>query len=461
MKKKINQYLIGVSAFAIALTLIFTTCIFWRVELEQGMESLRETTRLLASLEGAGQPESLAAYVEAWEERGEGLRVTLIAQDGNVLYDSEADAAGMDNHADRPEVEEAIRSGTGEGMRYSSTIGASTIYCAMRMDSGSVLRTSMTTDGVLHAFLQLIPLAIVMIAVLVALASVLSMVLTRRFIAPIREMALDPLRKETPETYRELKPLMEMISSQQKEVLAAAGMRQEFTANVSHELKTPLTAISGYAELIETGIAPEKDVMRFAQEIHQNADRLLKLINDIIRLSELDMGAAEQDREERVDLHAIAKGCVESLQVNARNYDVTISENGECAQLTAYRQQMEELVYNLCDNAIRYNVKGGSVSVSVEPIHQGEAACVCLTVRDTGIGIPNEHLGRIFERFYRVDKSRSKQTGGTGLGLAIVKHIVAQAGGTIRIRSTVGKGTTITVLLPEERGSRLENGNGA
>ena len=448
MKRKINQYLIGVSAFAIALTLFLTTCIFWRVELEQGIDSLGETTKLLASLDDVSQPRTLEQYVRRWRRDREDVRVTLVAADGAVLYDNAASPARMGSHADRPEIREAMESGSGEGMRYSTTIGASTIYYAVRLEDGSVLRTALKTDGILQAIVQMVPLALVTMALLVALTSVLAVVLTRRFLAPIRAMAADPLRREAPEAYKELRPLMETIARQQREVLAAAGIRQEFTANVSHELKTPLTAVSGYAELIETGIASPEDTMRFAKEIHQNADRLLKLINDIIRLSELDMGAADQNKAERFDLSELAQGCVASLQINARKYGVTITQDGEPAALTAHRQQIEELLYNLCDNAIRYNRRGGSVTVTTGPAERDGKRYARLVVKDTGIGIPKEHLERIFERFYRVDKSRSKKTGGTGLGLAIVKHIVAQAGGTIQVESEPGKGTTMTVLLP-------------
>ncbi len=461
MRKKINEYLIGVAVLSIGLTLFLTVCFFWRVELNQTMTTLGQMTRLLASTEGAEDPEQLAKFVENWESgekkvpEEEKLRVTLIAADGTVLYDNMAQAAEMENHSQRPEVQAAMKNedGSGEGTRYSSTVGVSTCYYALRLSNGSVLRTALTTTGIWEALEDMLPLGIVVIVLLLVMASILAVTLTRRVLAPIQEMARDPLRKNVPEIYPELQPLLETITNQHKEVLAAANMRQEFTANVSHELKTPLTAISGYAELIESGIATEKDTLRFGQEIHHNADRLLKLINDIIRLSELDMGAAEEDKEELVDLRELAANCVGNLELNARNYQVEISllpgeKADETVLLKAYKQQMEELLYNLCDNAIRYNVRGGNVKVRVENCQENGKQMARLVVKDTGIGIPPEHQGRIFERFYRVDKSRSKQTGGTGLGLAIVKHIAAQSGGTIHLKSEVGRGTEITVLLP-------------
>ena len=205
---------------------------------------------------------------------------------------------------------------------------------------------------------------------------------------------------------------MAKIRQQHEDILKSARMRQEFTANVSHELKTPLTAISGYAELIEHGMAGQEDTVRFAGEIHKNASRLLTLINDIIQLSELDSDTNKVEYTD-VDLYQVASDCVDMLKMNAEKQDVTMRLCGKPSIVFADRQQMEELVYNLCDNAIRYNRRGGSVTVTVNT----EGQTVFLSVKDTGIGIPREHQERVFERFYRVDKSRSKATGGTGLGV--------------------------------------------
>lgn len=211
---------------------------------------------------------------------------------------------------------------------------------------------------------------------------------------------------------------------------------------ISHELKTPLTSISGYAELIENGMASEADVQHFAGEIHKNAKRLLTLINDIIKLSELD--AIENSIYfETVNLYTMAETCVNMLQINAEKHQVTIEFHGEPCTITANKDMIEELLYNLCDNAIRYNVPGGNVKVYVGEENGRPFFCV----KDTGIGIPKEHRERIFERFYRVDKSRSKSTGGTGLGLAIVKHVVAKHDAKIELNSEVGKGTEIKILF--------------
>jgi len=226
------------------------------------------------------------------------------------------------------------------------------------------------------------------------------------------------------------------------EMLENAKLRQEFTANVTHELKTPLTSISGYAELIENGMASEADIKRFAQGIHTNANRLIILINDIIRLSELDSADEDIDMEE-LDLYAMARTCVGMLEPSAEKHHVTISASGESCLICANRMMMEELLYNLCDNAIRYNNENGKVEVSVKK----DKEHTVLSVKDTGIGISKEHQERIFERFYRVDKSRSKSTGGTGLGLAIVKHIVVKHHARLQVESEVGKGTVMQVIF--------------
>ena len=280
---------------------------------------------------------------------------------------------------------------------------------------------------------------------------VLAHYLTRSLVAPIERMAdrIDDIPQE--EFYRELSPVMETIRRQHEEILKNARTRQEFTANVSHELKTPLTAISGYSELIETGMTDEETTIRFAGEIHHSSRRLLTLINDIIRLSELD--TAEEEPMEEVDLLVLAQSCVDMLQISAKKHQVTLELAGEPTLIRANKGMIEEVVYNLCDNAIRYNRAGGRVWVETRTVRretsgQGQKSLAALTVRDTGIGIPAEHQERIFERFYRVDKSRSKSTGGTGLGLSIVKHIAALHDAALELESEEGVGTEIRLLLP-------------
>lgn len=296
---------------------------------------------------------------------------------------------------------------------------------------------------------ELLPGLLCVLAVLVLLCQVTAHFLTIRLMRPMKLLAENPESESRVTEYEELVPFMDMIRKQHLDIIKNARMRQEFTANVSHELKTPLTSISGYAELIESGMASEADMIRFAHGIRSNANRLLTLINDIIRLSELD-GAEQSGKEqkkdmEHINLYELAETCVEMLALNAEKHDVTISISGEVCFVKGNKQMVEELLFNLCDNAIRYNNPGGKVEVQVVE----RAGKTCLTVQDTGIGIPGEHQERIFERFYRVDKSRSKQTGGTGLGLAIVKHIIAWHNAQLELQSESGKGTRISVIFDE------------
>ena len=286
------------------------------------------------------------------------------------------------------------------------------------------------------------------VAMLIILCMIMSHFLTKRLMAPIEQLAKSLDKTDEIAAYEELQPFINMIQTQHEDIMKNALIRQEFTANVSHELKTPLTSISGYAELIETGMASDEDVRRFARGIHKNSNRLLTLINDIIRLSELD-GQEEEAAKESVNLYLAAQTCVDMLQVSAEKHHVTLTLEGEACQIEANRQMVDELLYNLCDNAIRYNNENGSVTVSTRNTQEG----VELRVKDTGIGIPADAQERVFERFYRVDKSRSKSTGGTGLGLAIVKHIIAQMGASINLKSEIGKGTEVTVLFGKKNGS--------
>lgn len=270
----------------------------------------------------------------------------------------------------------------------------------------------------------------------------LAHVLTTSIIKPIKSMAENISNKEAVYVYEELYPIIDTIRAQHEDILESAKMRQEFTANVSHELKTPLTSISGYSELIEAGMANEEDTRRFAGEIHKNANRLLSLINDTLELSKLDT-LDDEVQIEAVNLYEMAVTCADMLKLNAAKRGITIRVEGTPAFVSGSRQMLEEVVYNLCDNAIRYNKDNGYVTLRV----QDKEDRVVLQVKDTGIGIPKEHQNRVFERFYRVDKSRSKSTGGTGLGLAIVKHIVAIHGASLELESEVDVGSSITITF--------------
>lgn len=437
MKKKINRQLCAVVLGGVFITLVLTVLVFYNLFQEQVMADLKAYTQILS--------ESGLLTEEKFEDvlADEGFRITLIDPDGNVRYDNRVDTQTLDNHAARPEVMGAWTCGEGESIRRSSTVGQNTFNYAILLQNGDVLRVSQLSHSVWSLFFTAMPYFILLVAAAVALCVLLSRYLTRSLVAPIEELGKHMDDMEDVETYEELKPFVQTIRNQHEAIMESAQMRQEFTANVSHELKTPLTAISGYSELIENGMADEQDITRFAAGIHKNAKRLLTLINDTIRLSELD--AASEVPFETLNLYDIAATSVDMLQINAENHDVSLYLEGESCEMKGDRQMMEELLYNLCDNAIRYNNKDGKVWIRVSREAAGE---VCLQVKDTGIGIPKEHQERIFERFYRVDKSRSKSTGGTGLGLAIVKHIVVKHGARLELDSTVGKGTTIRIFFP-------------
>lgn len=435
MKKKINLQFLIMSVTAIILTLVISTLVSYEVLKDEVMEDLHTYARVLVETGAFSDMDHIS-----YDAKEDGLRVTVIAEDGSVEYDSNANASDMDNHEKRPEIEAAIESGEGSTIRRSSTLERSMFYYAVLLDNGNVLRVAKESDNVLSIMSSTFPLLLGLAVVLFAVGALFSHLLTKSIVAPVEQMANDMDHLESIRVYKELRPFITTIQKQHEDIRKNADMRQEFTANVSHELKTPLTSISGYSELIESGMATDEDVVRFAGEIHQNANRLLTLINDIIRLSELDVSTQEVVYEQ-LDLYAMAEKCVDMLQVNAENHDVMLQLSGKSAYVNANREMMNELLYNLCDNAIRYNKKGGRVDVSVEETDTE----VVLSVKDTGIGISKEHQERIFERFYRVDRSRSKLTGGTGLGLAIVKHIVAQHHANLELESEKDAGTQIRV----------------
>ena len=332
--------------------------------------------------------------------------------------------------------------GEGRDVRRSETLERSTFYYAMRLKDGDILRVAKETGSIYSMFLDAIPSLMMIAVILFAFCALLAHFLTKSFIAPIEKVAKNLDGQVDVGDYKELTPFLVTIQEQHKNIIKSAKMRQDFTANVTHELKTPLTSISGYAELIESGMTGEKETRRFAKEIHRNAKRLIRLINDILQLSELDTRETALETEQ-LNLYGMAATCVEMLKINAEPNQVKLSVKGKSAWIEGNRSMIEELLYNLCSNAIRYNKPNGTVEVSVNETEEG----VLLQVADTGIGIPEKHQERIFERFYRVDKSRSKERGGTGLGLAIVKHIVAEHGAKMTLESEEGVGTTISVLF--------------
>ncbi len=438
MKKKINQRLIEITILAVILTTICMTFVYYEIYQNQVKNDLQMMAKTLSS--------SNAFYHGLQSQNGsfkmgiDNLRITWIAADGTVLYDNDVDIGDMENHSDRPEVQAALSSGEGETVRNSHTMNQKNYYYAMLQPDGTVLRVASGARSIWNVIMSSFPMILVVLIVVILICIALAHFLTKQLLLPIKNVVenLDDTTK-TPE-YKELVPLVNMIRSQHENILRSARVRQDFTANVSHELKTPLTAISGYAEMIENKMADEEQTIHFAQEIERNSNRLLVLINDIIRLSEIDNGESNFVTEE-VDLDVIARACMKELQVQADKREVKLEYNGSSCMLIANPTMMRELIQNLCENAIRYNDSGGQVEVAVgEENSQG-----FLIVKDNGIGIPKAQQERIFERFYRVDKSRSKRTGGTGLGLAIVKHIVELHDAKLMLISELGKGTEIRI----------------
>ena len=439
MRKKINTELVLIAAVAIILTSIFATFTYYRIFQTEVFGSLRTCAHVLAQTI-PDETSDLGDY----QLVDEALRITVIAEDGTVMMDSNADIGEMSNHRARPEIKEAFLEGEGQDVRKSETLEKSTFYYAMRLNDGNVLRVAKETGSIYSMFLDVIPSLMLIACILFAFCVALAYFMTKSFIAPIEKVAENLDRQVDVGSYKELTPFLVTIQEQHKNIIKSAKMRQDFTANVTHELKTPLTAISGYAELIESGMTGEKETRRFAKEIHRGANRLLHLINDILQLSELDTRETALETE-RLNLYGMAYTCVEMLRVNAEAQKITLKMTGDFAWIDGNRGMIDEVIYNLCSNAIRYNKENGSVEVHVEETPEG----ALLRVSDTGIGSPKKHQERIFERFYRVDKSRSKERGGTGLGLAIVKHIVAEHHAQISLESEEGVGTTITVLFPK------------
>ena len=437
MKKKINLNLIVTAIFTAIITMICMNVINFYLFDKQVKNDLRNTAQ---TLQETGVFNKSAKIPDISVEN---MRITWIATDGTVLYDNENDETILENHLNRPEVKEAISNGEGDSDRQSATMDTKTYYHAILLDDGTMLRVSTSARSIMNIFVSSIPSMLIVMIVIAGVCVILANKLTKNLMAPIEKVSNDlenaaTIQSET--EYKELVPFLNTIRLQHESVLAAVKSRQDFTANVSHELKTPLTAISGYAELIENNMVDEKQRIGFAGEIRKNADRLVSLINDIIRLSELDH-SDDTKGFEQVDLCKIAKECVDNLGVSAAKQNIQLNFDGTECKMHGNSHMLVELVENLCQNAIRYNNPGGTVNVTVHKL----GGKTVLTVEDNGIGIPKDQQERVFERFYRVDKSRSKETGGTGLGLAIVKHIVELHDAKITLDSEVGHGTTIKV----------------
>ena len=449
MKNRIFKgiFLVAILVWLACLVLILGA-LYLQYNGEYARELKNEANIVARAVEVSGMD-----YLESLQLE-ENHRITWIAADGTVKFDSSVSETGMENHKDRPEVTEAERTGYGEDTRYSKTLAEKTMYSAIRLSDGSVLRVSQVQFSIFTLVLSMIQPILIILIMAVILSALLAARIARRIVDPLNQIDLDD--PEAAETYEEVRPLVNRIAEQNLELNSRisrlqtdvdektreAEYRKEFTANVSHELKTPLTSISGFAEIIKNGIVKEEDIPRFAGRIYDEAQRLITLVEDIIKLSQLDEKQIAA-KKERLDLYMLCQDVLYTLEQAAEQRQIALHLAGKHLYVEAVDQIVEEIIYNLCDNGIKYNRAGGSVTVTVCE-EDGRPA---VKVSDTGIGIPQEDLERVFERFYRVNKSHSKEIGGTGLGLSIVKHGAAYHGADIKVESRLGEGTHITIIF--------------
>ena len=552
MTKKIFKSIMAVCTVVLVLGLAFVMGILYRYFGKQISTELEKEASYVAQ----GVELSGVEYLE--KLNGKNARITLIDQDGSVLYDSQAEASSMENHGDREEVKEAAETGKGEAVRMSETLSEKTIYYALRLTDGSILRVSSTQYSVLALVYQLIVPVLWILLLMIVLSGVFAFRLSKKVVEPVNNLDLE--HPEENEIYEEVAPLLSRMYKQNKEIknqidtarrqqeefsiitenmqeglvvidrytmilsgnssvwklfhvngpkngesvyvlnrseefqsiidkaldgkhneavlkvdgsdihvianpvmreeqvegavlllvnitekLEREKLRREFSANVSHELKTPLTSISGFAEIIQDGYVKEEDVRAFAGRIYKEAQRLITLVEDVLRISQLDEGEVPYEWTE-TDLYQTAKNVFGTLSEAAKKQDVHLYIEGDRVQLHTVPNILEEVLFNLCDNAIKYNKQGGSVCICLTENEES----VCISVKDNGVGIPKEDQSRVFERFYRVDKSHSKEIGGTGLGLSIVKHGVNFLGGEVELESAPEQGTEVSVKFPKE-----------
>lgn len=434
MRARIQKSMVLVLTITLLISYAVMTIVVYSQNLGLLKSEVRQEARYIRTAINISGP----AYLEQMDDVDTGTRVTRIDTAGTVLYDSRRDEAALDNHGSRSEVLQALKQGAGEDIRMSGTVGKEMYYYAILLEDGTVLRVSKTMDNLVSTALNVLPVMCILAAGVLFLAWLMAKWQTARLIKPINELDLEhPLDNEI---YPELSPLLQAMDEQNKAKDAVANMRKEFSANVSHELKTPLTSISGYAEIMKNGMVRPQDIPNFSERIYKEARRLITLVEDIIKLSRLDEESVELEKED-VDLYALSREVVSRLSLQAGAKNVQIMIEGESVTYHGIRQILDEMIYNVCENAVKYNVSGGQVSVWAGNTLEGPK----VSVSDTGIGIPKEHQERIFERFYRVDKSHSKERGGTGLGLSIVKHGALLHGARVTVDSEPGKGTRIEI----------------
>lgn len=439
MRSKIQKSMMLILCIALLISYLLLTVVVYNQTFQNLQAEVEQEARYIKEAIDISGTE----YLEAMDNVQQNTRVTVIASEGNVVYDSKDDELTLANHKNRTEVQEALRYGEGRDVRVSDTIKERSIYYAIMLEDGNVLRVSRTVDNVFPMFISVLPYIMVIAVIMICFATLLARWQTSRLIRPINELDLnEPLKNEV---YEELRPLLERIDHQNKEKDAVAQMRKEFSANVSHELKTPLTSISGYAEIMKNGLVRPEDMPGFSERIYKEASRLIILVEDIIKLSRLDEERVEIEKED-VDLYELTREVCSRLSLQAEKMKVRIEVTGESVIYNGVRPVLQEMIYNICANGIKYNKEGGKLDVWVGNTLSGKK----VIVRDTGIGIPEEDIDRIFERFYRVDKSHSKQSGGTGLGLSIVKHGAMLHQAEVQVESELGKGTKVEVIFKNE-----------
>lgn len=436
MRKKIQSSMLLVLTTTLLISYVLMTVVLYEQTIRIMEEEIKqEADYIKTAIEITGE-----SYLEEMDKVRESTRVTLIEPKGTVLYDSKEDEVTLENHADRPEIIDALGEGSGENIRTSDTVGKSMFYYAVQLDGGNVLRVSKTIDTAFYAAFRVLPIMVLIGILMAFFAWFLSKWQVSKLIKPINELNLDhPLENAM---YEELTPLLESMERQNKEKEAVANMRKEFSANVSHELKTPLTSISGYAEIMKNGLVKPADMKGFSERIFEEASRLIILIEDIIKLSRLDEGRIEIEKEE-VDLFYLTREICSRLSLTASEKQVRLEVTGESVIYRGIKQILDEMIYNICENAVKYNKSGGQVSIWVGNTLKGKK----VIITDTGIGIPEDQKERIFERFYRVDKSHSRDSGGTGLGLSIVKHGAMIHQADIFVESELEKGTKIELTF--------------
>ena len=450
MKQRIYRRLCITALLALILSTLASQVLYFQFYDKQTDENLMlQTDALCAGISEIAEEgsERIEYFLDEYQKdilhsKHAELRITLVdAGSGQVLYDSKGNTETMDSHLDRTEIEEAMAKGSGQAVRLSKTLGRNAHYAA-RLTAGGryVIRLGLETSNIIGIFIRILPAILSIMVLLFLLATKMANRLTHQIVTPLDHMAEQIQKMDTPtvdlmdeDVYEELRPFVNSVKQSQQ-------VREEFSANVSHELKTPLTSISGFAELMKDGMVTDAaHVQEFSTTIYDESQRLLALIDDIMHLSRLEAGVEME--QEPVNLYLLSETIIHRLRDKAMKHQVSVDLSGGSAEITGVRTNIEEMIYNLIDNSIKYNHPDGHVYV----ICEGRS----ITVQDDGIGIPEEDLNRVWERFFRVDKSHSRAIGGTGLGLSIVKHVAELHHAKVDISSQLNRGTKITITFPK------------